>query len=70
MPSQAMGGVLWPEDGGHLIYQDSDQGRAFRRRVVEGQLTEEDISTIPECFHRMLEILGEEAGSGGEQDNS
>ena len=73
VPNQAMGGVLWPESGGHMIYQDSDQGRAFRRRVVEGQLTEEDISTIPECFHRIMQdvgILGEEAGSGSEQDNS
>ena len=62
---QAMGGVLWPESGGHMIYQDSDQGRAFRRRVVEGQLTEGDISTIPECFHRMLKYLERKQAVGG-----
>jgi ribonuclease HI len=65
VPNQAMGGVLWPESGGHMIYQDSDQGRAFRRRVVEGQLTEEDISTIPECFHRMLKYLERKQAVGG-----
>ena len=54
VPDQAMGGVLWPESGEHMIYQDIDQGRAFRRRVVEGKLPERDIITIPKCFHRML----------------
>jgi hypothetical protein len=54
VPEQAMGGVLRPGSGGHMIYQDSDRGRASRKRVVEGQLTEEDTSTIPKCFHRML----------------
>ena len=56
-PDQPMGGVLWPEDGGHSIYQDSEQGREFRRRLVEGRLTQEDTDTIPECFHRMLKHL-------------
>ena len=46
-PDQPAGGVLWPEDGGHSIYQDSEQGREFRRRLVEGELTAEDIGTIP-----------------------
>ena len=32
---QAMGGVMWPESGGHMIYQDSDQGRASRRRRLK-----------------------------------
>ena len=45
-----MDGVLWPESGGHSIYQDSEQGRGFRRRLVDGGLTAEDIGTIPECF--------------------
>ena len=48
-----------------MIYQDSDQGRAFRRRVVEGQLTEEDTSTIPKCFHRMLEYSERKQAMGG-----
>ena len=49
-PKLPMGGVLWPESGGHSTYQDSDQGRDFRRRLVEGSLTAEDTSTILECF--------------------
>ena len=65
VPEQAMGGVLWPESGGHMIYQDSDQDRAFRRRRVGGQLTEEDISTIPKCFHRMLKYLERKQAVGG-----
>ena len=56
-PDQPVGGVLWPESGGHSTYQDSEQGREFRRRLVEGILTSEDISTVPECFHRMLKHL-------------
>ena len=59
-PEQTMGGVLWPECGAHLIYQDNDQGRAFKKRLVEGQLTTEDTSTIPVCFHRMLKYLESE----------
>ena len=38
-PGQSMGGVLWPESGGHSIYQDSEQGREFRRRLVDGGFT-------------------------------
>ena len=64
-PEQAMCGVLWPESGGHMIYQDSDQGRAFRRRVIGGQLTAEDTSTIPVCFHRMLKYLERKKAVGG-----
>ena len=56
-PDQPMGGVLWPEGGGHSIYQDSEQGREFRRRLVEGSLTQGDTDTIPACFHRMLKHL-------------
>ena len=56
-PDQSMGGVLWLESGGHSIYQDSEQGREFRKRLVEGKLTAEDTNTIPECFHRMLKHL-------------
>ena len=40
-----------------MIYRDSDQERAIRRRGVDGQLTEEDIITIRRCFHRMLKYL-------------
>ena len=40
-----------------MIYQDSDQGSAFKRVVVERQLTEEDTRTIRKCFHRMLKYL-------------
>jgi hypothetical protein len=35
-PDQPMDGVLWPEGGGHSIYQDSEQDREFGRRLVEG----------------------------------
>ena len=52
-----MGGVLWPESEGRMIYQDSDQGRALRKRRMEEQLTEKDTTTIPKCFHRMLKYL-------------
>ena len=62
-----MGGVFWPESGGHIIYQDNDQGRAFRRRVVEGQLTEDDIITIPECFHGMQKYLERKHAVGGDK---
>ena len=65
-PDQPMGGVLWQESGGHSIYQDSEQGREFRRRLVEGKLTAEDTSTIPECFHRMLKHLERKKTVGGE----
>lgn len=44
-------------DRWHLIARDDEVGRAFRRRVVEGVLTAEDLRTIPECFHRMLPYL-------------
>ena len=54
---QPMGGVMWPEDGGHIIYQDSEQGRDFRRRLVEERLTQEDTDTVPGCFRRMLKTL-------------
>ena len=65
-PGQPMGGVLWPEGGGHSIYQDSEHGRDFRRRLVEGRLTQEDTDTIPECFHRMLKHLErKKTASGG-----
>ena len=66
-PKQPMGGVLWPESGGHIIYQDSDQGRDFRRRLVEGSLTVEDTSmrTIPERFHKMLKYLERKKAVGG-----
>ena len=37
-PGQPMGGVLWPESGGHSIYQDSGQGRELKRRLVGGDL--------------------------------
>lgn len=47
VPDQVMGGVRWPASGGHMTYQDNDQGRAFKRRRVEGQLIEGDVSTIP-----------------------
>ena len=30
---QPMDGVLWPEDGGHSIYQDSEQGRGVREET-------------------------------------
>ena len=56
-PEQPMGGVLWPESGGHRIYQDIEQDREFRRRLVEGRLTQEDAGTIPECFHMVLKHL-------------
>ena len=65
-PDQPMGGVLWPESGGHSVYQDSEQGREFRRRLVEGRLTAEDTSTIPECFHRMLKHLERKKTVGGD----
>ena len=52
-----MGGVLWPESGGHNIYQDGEQGKDFRGRLVDGMLATEDINTIPECFHMMLKHL-------------
>ena len=65
MPGQPMDGVLWPESGGHSIYQDSDQGRDFRRRLVGGGPTAKDISTIPECFHRRLEYMEREKAVGG-----
>ena len=48
-----------------MIYQDNGQGRAFRRRVVGGQLSEEDISTIPRCFHRMLKYSERKQAVGG-----
>ena len=50
---------------GHEIYQDNDQGRAFKKRLVEGQLTAEDTSTIPVCFHRMLKYLERDQAVGG-----
>ena len=37
---QAVGVVMWPVSEGHTIYQDGDQGRAFRRVVVEGHRSE------------------------------
>ena len=48
-----------------MIYQDNDQSRAFRRRVVDGQLTEQDTSAIPKCIHRMLEYLERKQAVGG-----
>ena len=48
-----------------MTYQDSDEGRVFRRRMVEGQLTEEDVNTIPECFHMMLKYLERKQAMGG-----
>ena len=48
-----------------MIYQDNGQGRAFRRRVVGGQLSEEDISTIPRCFHRMPKYSERKQAVGG-----
>ena len=51
---QPMGGVLWPESGGHSIYQDNERGKEFKRRLVKGRLTAEDTDTTPECVHRML----------------
>ena len=39
------------------MYQDSKQGKEFRRRLVEGRLTSEDTITILECFHRMSKHL-------------
>ena len=60
-----MGGVLWPESGGHGIYRDSEHGRDFRRRLVDGGLTAEDIGTIPEWFHRMLKHLEREKTADG-----
>ena len=33
--------------------------------MVEGQLTEGDISTTPECFHRMLKYLERKHAVGG-----
>ena len=70
VPEQAMGGMMWPESGGHMIYQDSDQGRAFRRRRVEGQLIKEDASTIPKCFHMMLMYLERRQAVGGNKMTS
>ena len=66
-PDQPMGRVLWPESGGHSIYQDSERGREFRRRLVEGKLSTEDISTIPECFHRMLKHLERKKTVSGDE---
>ena len=65
-PDQPMGGVVWPESGGHSIYQDSERGREFRKRLVGGCLTAEDTSTIPECFHRMLKHLERKRAVGGD----
>ena len=62
---QPMGGVLWPDDGGHSIYQDSEQGREFRRRLVGGRLAQEDTDTIPECFHGTLKHLERKKTTGG-----
>ena len=64
-PDRPMCGVLWPEGGGHSIYQDNEQGREFRKRLVEGSLTTEDTSTTPECFHRMLTHLERKKTAGG-----
>ena len=61
-----MGGVLWPEGGGHSIYQDSEQDKEFRRRLVKGRLTQGDTDTISGCFHRMLKHLErKKTASGG-----
>ena len=65
VPDQATGRVLWSESAGHMIYQESDQCRAFRRGRVESQLTEEDASTIPKCFHGMLKYLARKQAVGG-----
>ena len=65
-PDQPMGGVLWPESGGHNVYQDRERGREFRRRLVEGRLTAEDTNIIPECFHRMLKHLEKKKTAGGD----
>ena len=62
----AMGGLRWPERGSHKIYQDSGQGREFKRGLVEGQLTAEDISTIPECFHSVLNYMERKRAESGE----
>ena len=60
-PDQPMGGVLWPESGGHSIYQDSEQGREFRRRLVEGRLTAEDgHQHYPRVLPQDVEAPGEE----------
>ena len=56
-PEQPMGGVMWPESGGHSIYQDNEQGREFRKSLIEERLTQEDTVTIPECFHMVLKYL-------------
>ena len=69
-PGQPMGGVLWSENGGHIIYQASEQGREFMRRLVEGRLTTAETSTIPEYFHRMLQHLERKRTADGGLDTA
>ena len=45
-----------PEDTAMLFWQN-EEGREFRRRAVAGELTPQDISRAPACFHALLEHL-------------
>ena len=45
-----------PEDTA-ILFRRNEEGREFRRRAVAGELTQHDISRVPECFHALLEHL-------------
>ena len=46
----------------HPIAKDDASGRAFRRKLVEVTLTDEDMGTIPKYLHRMLPFLRRKVG--------
>ena len=48
-PKMALGGLLWPEKGGHLIYQDSEQERKFRRRLVDKAVLIQSLDGKDQC---------------------
>ena len=63
-PDQPMGGVLWPESGGHSIYQDSEQGREFRKRLVGGMPHSRGHQHYTRVLPQDAEAPGEEEDCG------
>ena len=45
-----------PEDTA-ILFRRNEERREFRRRAIAGELTQHDISRVPECFHALLEHL-------------
>ncbi len=47
--------AFWYEaDGGHLLVQPTQEGRAFRIRAAEGTLTADDWASVSERYHKVL----------------